>query len=153
MALKPNRIERYVKNVSFNGSIRADILSLRPYWDRLLEADTERLWYVRGKLRDLGQWLPKPKKKWVYMAIHILNAEINARRGIDGYHPTGKKHPVTDHALCRALERFYKIDLDALKSRVWQDAVANDWLCVKEKGKIVTFLKPRLPITTMNNCT
>lgn len=137
----------YIQNIIRNGTsdpqVVKHMLKLAGDFDGLKDCSYLRLRRIRARLNDYIRTLPPKKYGYGCAAVYVVK-KIMAKNGHqeyvrkkDTYHKS-----LTDHAFCRALERFYGVDVNALKDQVLNDMEENENMRpIVKDGMIVTFVE------------
>ncbi|MBN8900919.1 MAG: hypothetical protein J0H19_24055 [Rhodospirillales bacterium] len=140
------KFDDYLASTSCAPKVRANVYRIKPDLLKLYEMDAEKIQRIRRRLNDLARKLGPHKKQYVFAVLCIvkkIGADVSNSSG--AFQPYDA-HVVSDHAFCRALERFYGVDVRAMKDQIKRELVDDERAVpVKSDGKIITFLPATPP--------
>jgi len=98
---------------------------------------------IRKRLQELAQTLPSKKRPLVYSVCHFINRISKSKSDkFSSQESDPKRHKLSDHALCRALERVYGWDMNSIKDHVLVDVMNNEkFECIGNTDVIMTVMK------------
>lgn len=133
-------IEKQIELLPMMQSQKDAMATLIPFLEKTENILPYNLYRIINKLHEIKYVVPKRHMTILFGTICILR-RVHCLKYIDEGEPDN--HPVSDHAFCAGLRRYFNVDLSAEKEKMLQIAQRQKWAVVRKNGKITTFY-PRL---------
>jgi len=129
-----------VDNMRHSEKVLDQLRTVVPYLGLYIRnADYDRLMIVKSKLNTLKLFIPEKHHLLIQLVVSLINKTLKNNKTYQALKKRTYEDTLTDHALRRALERVYNIDVVALKKGIIKDLEGNkEFTKVSIGGKIVT---------------
>ena len=127
-----------INKLGYAAEIKLALLGLVQDFKRLEDCDIDRLFIVRHKLNEIKT--PRKYRPLIMGCLHLVNLIFSERTGTEPHRDYRRNEDrVTDHGVCRALERVYGVDVAKLKDQIYRELKSSPKAVIKGK-KIITVL-------------